>query len=66
MKLCELLGVCADLADMEVQVMINGEGIISSAGMLEGYLCKDALNMSVVGIAAVGDGELKVWVECHE
>ena len=66
MKLCELLTVCADSADMEMQVMINGEGIISNAAMLEGYLCKDALNMNVCGIAAEGEDKLKVWVNCGD
>ena len=64
MKLNELLAVCTDCADMEVQVMINGEGIISCASMLEGYLCKDALNMHVCGVAACGEDKLKVWVDC--
>ena len=63
MKLCELLAVCTDSADLNVQVMINGEGIIGSAAMLGEYLCKDALDMNVVGIAAEGENELKVWVE---
>ncbi len=65
MKLVELLSVCSESADMEVQVMINGEGIISSAAMLEGYLCKDALNMYVSGIRAEGENKLKVWVGCE-
>ena len=66
MKLNELLAVCVNSADMEVQVMINGEGIIGSAAMLEGYLCKDALNMYVCDIAAEGENELKVWVNCGD
>ena len=63
MKLYELLSVCTDSADMEVQAMNNGEGIISNAAMLEGHLCKDALYMNVVRIAAEGENKLKVWVE---
>lgn len=62
MKLNELLAVCRGQADMEMQVMICGEGIIGSPAMLEGYLCKDALNMSVEDVSAEGEGELKVWV----
>ena len=63
MKLNELLAVCREQTDTEMQVMINGEGIIGNPAMLEGYLCKDALNMCVVEFTAVGEGSLKVWVE---
>lgn len=63
MKLNELLAVCREQADTEMQVVINGEGIIGNPAMLEVYLCKDALNMYVVEFTAVGEGSLKVWVE---
>ena len=66
MKLIELLDVCTDVADMNAQVMINGEGIISSICMLKEYLREDALNMNVCGIAAEGENELKVWVEGND
>ena len=63
MKLCELLAVCTDSADLNVQVMIDGESIIGSAIMLADYLREGALDMNVVGIAAEDKNKLKVWVE---
>lgn len=63
MKLNELLAYCEDLQDVEV--VINDETICSKASMLAGYLCKDALYMSVTSLIAV-DSTVKVWVGCNE
>lgn len=61
MKLSELLAVCAD--DAEMQVMIEGEGIIANTCMLISYLSKDVLNMNVYDVDTDNYGKLKVWVD---
>lgn len=61
MKLNELLCYCEALQDVEV--VINDESICGKASMLSGYLCKDALYMSVTSIIAI-DSTVKVWVGC--
>lgn len=66
MRLIDLLAVCTDTADLEVQVMIDGEGIIGSAVMLKEYLNGNALSARVEGIAAEDEDVLKVWVQSDE
>ena len=66
MKLNELLAVCREQVNAEVEVMISGEGIVGSPAMLEGYLCKSALNMYVTGVVAMSKDKLRVWVGCDE
>lgn len=62
MRLNELLAVCREQVDAEMEVMISGEGIIGNPAMLEGYLCKDALNMYVTDVVAMAKDKLRVWV----
>ena len=66
MKLNELLAVCREQANAEMEVMISGKGIIGNPAMLEGYLCKDALNMYVTDVVAEGKNILRVWAGCNE